>query len=261
MGALREDLLDQGIMPVHITGTDVRTEEMEPEHFVVSSFVIPSIASEEPGSSEGFVPLAILQLDPLRKEAEIIIQSLSVQEPDETTNSIIASGSVTSPASFATIASTTPPAGSYTVYITPTLSGTLAATDANNFRVVVGGVVIGPLICPEPGSQQNGPFVFTVNGAQSINVQAGAATPTTGAVYSAQINATPEVGTETPTQYGWLCHSEAQAQAQASSPNVNIGGLVVAGQSFNITGTAPLFCVGGPNANLIVSVISNRRGA
>jgi len=99
-----------------------------------------------------------------------------------------AAGQVTSPAAGATVVQLTGlPAGDYAVTWTVELSGTLAAADANNFRLLNGAsavldsdnlAVAGTY--PQPG------VVITVPASGSVSIQAIAA-GTVGAVYRAQL--------------------------------------------------------------------------
>lgn len=102
------------------------------------------------------------------------------------------SGSVTSPAATTTIA-TTPsvPAGSYLVSWEVELAGTLAAADANNFRLVdANGNVLVSINAAVAGvyPQEQVEINTTLAGAVFIqNIGAG----TAGAVYSAQLTVQP----------------------------------------------------------------------
>jgi hypothetical protein len=97
--------------------------------------------------------------------------------------------------------------------------------------------------------------------ANNLIVEAIAAASGVSAIYGATITATPIQDTQA-INYAWLCHSDAQAQAQASSQSgtENFGGMMTPGNAFRMAGTAPLWMVGGPNAtSLVATVIQNRR--
>lgn len=102
------------------------------------------------------------------------------------------SGSVTSPAALATIATTAVlSAGTYIVAWEVELAGTLAAGDANNFQLVdAAGVVVGSINAAVAGvyPQENVEVTTTVAGA--ILVRANNI-GTVGAIYSAQLTAQP----------------------------------------------------------------------
>jgi hypothetical protein len=67
---MRDDLISEGIVPVHITGTDV-TVEKTPEHFVASGYLLSSGLASEPAGGDVTPVTQILQLDPMREEAVI----------------------------------------------------------------------------------------------------------------------------------------------------------------------------------------------
>lgn len=101
-------------------------------------------------------------------------------------------GAVTAPAADAVIATLTPGAGDFEISVVPDYSGT-AETIADNMNLRVGGTVVARLIVPPSASgrapRQRFPQV-TVGAGQAITVN-GVATPTAGAIYRAQIVATP----------------------------------------------------------------------
>ena len=108
--------------------------------------------------------------------------------------SLVGEGSVTTPAAGGTIASiTSVPAGTYNVTVVLTLSGTLTAgTDNNNTQLTSTGspatINLDNSIQLQP--QVFGPFEVTVPASGTIAVK-NIVLATTGAVYSAQVNATP----------------------------------------------------------------------
>lgn len=102
-------------------------------------------------------------------------------------------GKVTGPAASAVIATiTSPPAGVYTVTLYNELSGTVAAADQDNIKLLVDGVTITtlPLSAVIASGDVQPPLTITVKSSgTSIVVEAvGAATGT--AVYSSLIIAT-----------------------------------------------------------------------
>lgn len=114
--------------------------------------------------------------------------------PVEGPTSLGAEGSVTSPGTFANIASSAVlPAGQYTATVTINMAGTLVqAADANNTRLVAGGNVITVLDNNIGSAPQTfGPFDFEVQASGTIQVQTAGNTPTTGSIYSAEITITP----------------------------------------------------------------------
>lgn len=102
------------------------------------------------------------------------------------------SGSVTSPAATTTIATTASlAAGSYQVSWEVELAGTLAAGDANNFRLVdANGNVLVSINAAAAGVYPQGTVEVNTTVAGAIFVQSIAA-GTVGAVYSAQLTAQP----------------------------------------------------------------------
>lgn len=105
-----------------------------------------------------------------------------------------ASGSVTSPAALATIA-TTPSlaAGTYVVTWEVELAGTLAAGDANNFQLVdSAGVVVGSINAAVAGVYPQGQVEVTTTTAGAFLVRANAI-GTVGAIYSAELNVQPSL--------------------------------------------------------------------
>lgn len=114
--------------------------------------------------------------------------------------SVTAQGSVTSPAATAAITATPAvPAGVYMVNWTVGLAGTLAAGDANNMRLfAAGSPVVNAIDPPVAGTYPQAPVTVVIPaGGGSIGVQAIAA-GSVGAIYSAQITATPvSAGAET----------------------------------------------------------------
>lgn len=124
------------------------------------------------------------------------VRTLIVTGPtvDDQGNSLSADGSVTSPAAFANLASISPiPAGTYEVTVDFELSGTVAATDNNNIRIVSPGGTPSPILLDNnitTGEQTFGPFVMQTNGG-AISLQTSTNAGTAGSVYSGTIIATP----------------------------------------------------------------------
>lgn len=107
--------------------------------------------------------------------------------------SIEGDASVTSPALGATIASITLPQGTWTINTGVRTSGTVAAIDSNNMQL--NGPLPLPMVLDVPSggsnlSQQNAVTVEVPVGGSTISVTAIAA-GTVGAIYTAQITATP----------------------------------------------------------------------
>ena len=107
-------------------------------------------------------------------------------------------GAVTSPAAGGVLATTgVIPAGTYSVSVTANLAGTVAqGTDNNNIRLNVNNATLA--ILPNDittGIQSFGPFIVTSDGIHAILAQANAAA-TAGAIYAAQVVATPLSDTE-----------------------------------------------------------------
>ncbi len=100
-----------------------------------------------------------------------------------------ASGSVTSPGTFANILFLTVAPGTYTVSWTVTLSGTAGAGDADNFRLVNGVTVIANSVnAGAPGIYPQAPQTFTVTaGNPDIQIGTAGSTPAAGAVYGAAV--------------------------------------------------------------------------
>lgn len=104
-------------------------------------------------------------------------------------------GSATTPGAGTAIATTgTLPSGLYEVVVTTSLEGTIAAaTDENNFQLQVGATVLGGLssegVVGVPFENPMIPVTVPAAGA-AITVNAIGA-GTSGAVYKAQITATP----------------------------------------------------------------------
>jgi hypothetical protein len=116
-----------------------------------------------------------------------------------TQQSVSAFGAVTGAASgqaIATIAAANLPTGSYEVYLTTYMDGTLVtATDENNLELLVGGTQIVQLLQPGPSTGNGfvvpkGPYIVNVNGTQTISVNAIAAA-SVAAKYNAEITAVP----------------------------------------------------------------------
>jgi hypothetical protein len=105
------------------------------------------------------------------------------------TGYLAATGSVTSPAASQTILTVNAPPGTYTVPWSVTLAGTLAAADINNFGLYNGNTLVATSVNPDTaGTYVQTPQTFTVTAAAPfIQVKAGAATPTTGAIYTASL--------------------------------------------------------------------------
>jgi hypothetical protein len=99
----------------------------------------------------------------------------------------------TSPPAFGNIITVNVPPGTYTVSWTVALSGTVAAADANNFELTNGGVFVANSVnAGTAGSYPQASQVVTVTaGNPFVQVIAGAATPTTGAIYTATVVVAP----------------------------------------------------------------------
>lgn len=107
--------------------------------------------------------------------------------------SVEGSASVTSPALGATIASVTLPQGTWTINWAVRTSGTVAAADNNNMQLQQGAAVLEVADVPQGASnvsQQQAVVVTVPAGGATISVNA-IALATVGAIYTAQINATP----------------------------------------------------------------------
>jgi len=94
----------------------------------------------------------------------------------------------------ATIAAASLPAGTYSVTVQTYLDGTTpAASDDDNMGLHVGTTSVTHLNIPGIADNvvTSGPYLLTVNGAQSITVVV-VTTVTSGAVYHAAITATPQ---------------------------------------------------------------------
>lgn len=116
-----------------------------------------------------------------------------------TQQSVTGFGSAVAPGAGSVIASipaASLPPGTYEVYLLTYLDGTLVtATDENNLALESGGAVISQLLQPAPSSGNgfvvpSGPYVVSVNGSQSISVNAIGA-GSVSAKYNAQITAVP----------------------------------------------------------------------
>jgi Concanavalin A-like lectin/glucanases superfamily len=100
-------------------------------------------------------------------------------------------GSLTSPAAGAAVSPvlTFSQAGTYTVYWSASLSGTLSGTDANNFAVKLNGATAATSVnASTAGAYPQAPFTVTVNAGDTLDVTA-VATATSGAVYTAAVSA------------------------------------------------------------------------
>jgi hypothetical protein len=115
------------------------------------------------------------------------------------------SGSLNSPSSFSVIALPVfPAAGTYTVTWEVTLSGTLSATETDNFQLyknesVLEATSVNPDIA---GTYQQAPFSITVNGGETLaltNPLAG----TSGSVYSGTVTLTT-AATQLPVVTAWF---------------------------------------------------------
>lgn len=123
---------------------------------------------------------------------ETIMATWGVQQSGASTTG---SGTVTSPGALAVIAGTGfLPAGIYQVYVTFDLSGTVAAADTNNIRLISTGAT--PATIPLENNigtveQTFGPFEIKVTGlvGDQITLQAIGA-GTVGSVYSGTVSAT-----------------------------------------------------------------------
>lgn len=103
-----------------------------------------------------------------------------------------AEGTVTSPGAVATIAATAvKPAGTYDVSWLVSLAGTLAAGDANNFQLQVGGVTAeGSLNGIVAGNYPQAGIRVVLSAPGTISI-ASIAAGTVGAVYGGQLEAIP----------------------------------------------------------------------
>ena len=104
-------------------------------------------------------------------------------------------GTVTSPGAGATIVNLgTVPAGDYTLDVDLELQGTVAAADANNFELT--GPPGGPYIFENLGAVGQYPQApVNVNlPSPTLLVVKAIALATVGAIYTAEVTATPEVG-------------------------------------------------------------------
>jgi hypothetical protein len=123
---------------------------------------------------------------------------LSQVSPVDPYSSQNGTGSVTSPgaaATIATIPSGNLPAGTYVVYVNVNIAGTPAqGTDNDNLTFQFAGASETLNNEITVGEQQFGPFYLTSTSNATMNVKTiGAATA--GAIYSAEITATPSIGT------------------------------------------------------------------
>ena len=103
---------------------------------------------------------------------------------------ISGTGSVTSPGTFQIFLTIPVSPGTYTISWTVTLSGTLAAADANNFGITLGS---GPTIAAPSvnagaaGTYPQKPVTFSVAAPDTLTLKSWSSTPTTGAVYGGTI--------------------------------------------------------------------------
>jgi hypothetical protein len=99
------------------------------------------------------------------------------------------SGTVTSPGTFTNILFMNVTPGTYTFAWTVTLAGTLSSADANNFGLYNGTTfVAGSVNGAGPGVYPQAPVTMTVTGgAPDIKILSAGNTPTTGAIYGADI--------------------------------------------------------------------------
>lgn len=106
-----------------------------------------------------------------------------------------ASGTVTSPGTFAYLATCALPAGTWTIGWTVTLSGTTGSGDAGNFLLTAEGWAGGSALATSVNAGASGTYVqatatVTVPAgvtAATVNIKAGGTAPTTGAVYGGVI--------------------------------------------------------------------------
>jgi len=168
------------------------------------------------------VPVPVTSVDVTPIQGPCVLNGWSFREASGELAADV-SGSVTSPAALATIATTASlPPGTYTIAWTVGLAGTLAAADANNMRLVdSAGNVLTAIMPAVAGTypQANAQVTTTVAGA--VLVQA-IALATVGAVYSADIVVSPSLQ---PTaivelQDGGQVLGESAMQAQGTDTEV-----------------------------------------
>lgn len=153
-----------------------------------------------------------------RNECHTVIVAMSTPNAAAASQaSTVVEGSVTSPGASATIANAgTFPAGTYQIGWAVSLSGTVSATDVNNFQLRAGAPVALASINPGAvGSYPQTPVTVTFTAPTQISVVAIGA-GTVGAVYAAQIVVTPVVVASAPAS-GWISDNEADCDRQAGA--------------------------------------------
>jgi hypothetical protein len=101
---------------------------------------------------------------------------------------LTATGSASSPAGFTALASVTIPSGGrYKISWTVTLSGTLSATETNNFQLYQNGILLGTSVNTDAaGSYPQTPVTITASAGDTVTVY-NVAAGTAGSVYGASI--------------------------------------------------------------------------
>jgi hypothetical protein len=146
---------------------------------------------------------------PIITDYELLeVRTLVVTGPAGGQSSIQASGSLTSPAAFANIATATVPPGEYNLYVIFNLAGTPAqGTDNSNIRLVGAGLTASPITLANEiaaGDQNFGPFqaVATNLAGTAYSLQVAGNAGTSGAVYAGTIIAVPVNGVPFTLQLG-----------------------------------------------------------
>ena len=146
-------------------------------------------------------------------------------------------GNVTSPGAGATVTSLISlPAGTYQIGWTVSLSGTLSASDTNNFQLNAGSQTLVSANPGAAGSYPQPPVEVVLPVATTISVTAIAA-GTVGAVYAAQLVATP-VGPPTATGTAFALKIGKRAWNLELPPT---GILVIAPVHFSVDRSADRF--------------------
>jgi hypothetical protein len=139
--------------------------------------------------------------------------------------STITVGSQTSPAAGTTITSQALAAGTYAVSWSVQLSGTVSASDVNNFGLYNGVTLVATSLNSGATSTYSQPNLTVVipGGGATLAIKA-IATATTGAVYNAQLTTTLNGSTTNTTTYNTVYVGQSSSVTSANGFPINPGG-------------------------------------
>lgn len=231
-------------MHVHVDNPgSVLTEEIEPQHANASNQILATAGA----------PTEIVQLDLLRKRANIMFSSTSAPAP-----SFSGGGGAVVPAGAGTVIATAvaPAAGLYNVAVNTNTQGAVAG-DHNNMGLYLNGVLftILPVLTSGNADQNSNPVNMQLAAGDTLTVRQIAATTSTDyyAIITGNLIAAAAFQVI-------ICHSYSQAQkALASGLPTGEGSVFTGPGSFTYESTAPLWAVPVGGAAVTAGVMAEKR--